>query len=177
MTDFDLLPFIKTIDGSPCMPLNIGLICMITAVIFNYVYNNSVQLMPSDKSKAARVPGLLHAVHATLSSVYIIHFHFPSPIQAYPSSICNEIGPTKYVFAVSMGYFLWDLFICFKEKWGIDWKIHAIFCVAMYGLSMCYHALYRWGTLVLFYELSTVFLHSYAFLYWFEYKWLADKFK
>merc|ERR1712062_863187 len=80
-------------------------------------------------------------------------------------------------FAISLGYFLWDLYICFKEKWTIDWKIHAIFCVAVYGLSMCYHALYRWGVLVLFYEFSTVFLHCYSFLYWFGYKWAADKFK
>merc|ERR1719361_218925 len=175
MADIDLLPFIKTIDGSPCMPLDIGLICLFTAIIFNFIYNASVKSMP--KNKAARVPGLLHALHATLSSIYIIHYHFPSAIFTFPSSICHDIGPSKYVFAISLGYFIWDLYICFKEKWTIDWKIHAIFCVAVYGLSMCYHALYRWGVLVLFYEFSTVFLHCYSFLYWFGYKWAADKFK
>merc|ERR1712048_298698 len=160
--------------------MGIGLIILFTEIFFHLVYTTSVRAMPNTeegKRKAARIPGLVHAIHATASSIYVIYNHFPRPILTSVSTICIEIGPTKYVFAISLGYFFWDLFICFKEKWGIDWKIHAIFCVAMYGLAVCYHTFQRWGIFVLFYEFSTVFLHCYTFLYWFGYKWIAGKFK
>ena len=133
-----------------------------------------MELFP-EKKTAARIAPLTHAVWATFSSMYIMYNY--TSIFTAPSTVCIVLGPTQWVFTVSLGYFIWDLFICIKENWGIDWKIHAIFCVAMYALATVQHSMHRWGLMVLFYEFSTVFLHCYIFLYYYGYTWLGDRIK
>jgi len=146
-------------------------LCLITALSVHFIYNTSLELLP-DKKKAARIVPLLHAIYATFSSIYVIYHH--SPIMDAPTTICEAVGPSQYIFTISLGYFLWDLFICIKENWGIDWKIHAIFCVAMYGIAVCTHSLYRWGIFALFYEFSTIFLHFYIFLFYYGLETMAN---
>eukprot|EP01084_Bolivina_argentea_P001444 2667_1 len=175
VVDFDVFPFIETADRTPSFPLSNLILVSITAVTFNYGYNKSVELFP-DKKKAARIAPLLHAIYATCSSIYVLYNY--SPTLQSPLNLCAAaLGPSHYVFLISLGYFIWDLFICIKENWGIDWKMHALFCVLMYGIAVCKHTFHRWGLMVLFYEFSTIFLHCYIFLYYYGYKTLASRLK
>ena len=169
--DIDLFPFLETSDGTPSFPISQASLCLVTAFSWHFLYTKSMELLP-EKKKAARIAPLIHAFWATFSSIYIIYYY--SPIFIVPSSICSILGPTQYIFTISLGYFIWDLFICIKENWGIDWKIHAIFCVLMYGIATFQHSMHRWGIMVLFYEFSTIFLHCYIFLYYYGYKWFGD---
>ena len=163
LLDFDLFPFIETSDGTASFPLSSAALCLATALLWNLIYRKSVELL-ADKKKAARIAPLLHAIWATGASVYIVYYH--SPLLETPSTICVPLGPSQREFPISLGYFLWDLLICLKEGWSLDWVIHAVFCVLMYGMGTLLHGLYRWGCMVLFYEFSTIFLHCYIFLYY-----------
>ena len=164
--EFDLFPFIKTWDGTPSMSLNDVAICLTSAVAFHLLFTFSNRVF-SDKKKAARIAPLLHAIYATTTSCYIVIYH--SPFYPAPTTICQHVGPSHLFFLVSLGYFLFDLVICLREGWGMDWIIHSVFCVWMYGLGVIMHSLHRWGMMVLFYEFSTVFLHCYIFLFHFGY--------
>eukprot|EP01084_Bolivina_argentea_P188216 324059_1 len=144
LTDIDILPFISTSDGSPSLTLNMAILLLSTSIVFHLIYTTSVALF-SDKKKAARIAPFVHAIFATTSSIYVIYNDLHHSVFETPSSICIPIGPTQYIFCISLGYFCWDLYICFKEKWSIDWKIHAAFCVLMYGTGLLKHTLHRWG--------------------------------
>jgi len=163
----DLFPFIETWNGRPAMSLNEAALCLTTMAIFHFIYVNANRVV-ADPKKAARVAPLIHAVYGTLASMYIGYYH--SSLMDTPKSVCETLGPSRYFIIITWGYFLWDLFICLREGWSMDWVIHALFCVWMYGLGVIKHALYRWGMYVLFYEFSTIFLHCYTFLFYFGHK-------
>ena len=169
-SEFDLLPFIEPFDGTPSVSLSDFVLCVASMVVFQFVYTTARKVIP-DKKRAARIAPLLHGVYASVTALYVMLFY--SPFFDPPNTICESVGPSKYFMIITLGYFIWDLIVCLQEGWGVDWVIHAVFCVTLFGMAVVLHTLQRWGMMVLFYELSTVFLHCYNFLFYYGYNRLG----
>ena len=61
-------------------------------------------------------------------------------------------------FAISSGYFLWDILACLYLKNGIQFLAHGILCFALYVMGQ-HPFLHSFGNLFLLFELSTPFLN------------------
>eukprot|EP01084_Bolivina_argentea_P000379 721_1 len=96
----------------------------------------------------------LHATYAIFSSSCMIFVY--SPIPATPNTICNVWEYTPYIFTISLGYFVWDLFVNMKRN-GINknTSIKTGFCF-FYGVAMLTHSLCNWEIMVLFCEIAAV---------------------
>ena len=166
----DLVPqSYRVIPSYPTLPVYRLLLIVISFYFWNRCYKFAkTTLFPKDSKKAARVCPLVHAIFATLGSIYILYVH--EPVFGIPSSYCAPIIYCEYIFGITYGYFLWDIMTVIIEKWTIDYLIHAIFCLYVFTVCTFSSLLHRAAIIVLFYEFSTVFLHCYIFAYKFGYE-------
>lgn len=68
------------------------------------------------------------------------------------------VADSQFYFALSTGYFLWDLIVSLWQGWGIGFVAHAVACLFVYSMSL-HPFLHYHGMFFLMYEASTPFLH------------------
>lgn len=103
--------------------------------------------------------------------------HFVSTVQAIISITCsvpvlflplNKFNIANYyhpfcsfLTAISMGYFLWDLYICIRwySIYGLQFLIHGIMALYCTLLPLLYGSFQIWVPKFLIYELSTPFVN------------------
>jgi len=75
---------------------------------------------------------------------------------------CARSLPTRLVpqalFAVAAGYFVWDIYVCVSEGWGLAYIAHGVACGFVF-LGGLHPFLMHMGCICLLYEASTVFMH------------------
>ncbi|ETO21401.1 hypothetical protein RFI_15804, partial [Reticulomyxa filosa] len=77
------------------------------------------------------------------------------------------------VFCISYGYFVYDLYKNIFHHGGAAFIAHGIFCIIIYSVFTFQPCGQRLGIACLLFEGSTVWLHTYAFLYYNGYVRLA----
>lgn len=167
-SEIDLFPVFDT--KTPCCPPHLLLIIILSFTFFHKTYQKSIEMI-ANKKKAARFAPLLHSIFATLSSMFVIYNY--TPVFTVPETFCISIKYCDIVFSVSSGYFLWDLYTSIHEKWGYDFIFHSMFCIFVFVTATFGQFMQRLAIFCLFQELSTVFLHTYIYCYYWKYDRIA----
>jgi hypothetical protein len=103
---------------------------------------------------AVSVASTIHAIVACLLSLKVI------TTKERPPSLYERFDHSQLTFAISSGYFIWDLFIVvFVEKFDPAFLIHALSCLLCYVFGQ-FPFLNYWGVYFLLFELSTPLLHA-----------------
>lgn len=145
---FDILPVYK-------------LITIILAIIFFhsvYVYVSSYYTKLEDLRKRESFVSLCHSTIASILASYVLLYRHSLWIP--PSSYSEPIEFCDIVFSISYGYFLWDVYISFSIPHPTDFRVHALFCSLIYSFANFTPYMHRPATIVLLFEISTIFLHS-----------------
>ena len=97
--------------------------------------------------------GTVHAVLVCSFSAFVI------AIETKPECLYSKIELSQVIFAISSGYFIWDLMIVlFITRFDLAFFLHAFACLLCYVFGQ-YPFLNYWGLYFLMFELSTPFLH------------------
>jgi hypothetical protein len=105
------------------------------------------------KELAISVVGTVHAIVASALCLAVLFSNPPS------YSVYDEIALSQITFAISAGYFAWDiLFELLVDKTDLAFLIHAIACFLCYLFGQ-YPFLNYYGVYFLLFELSTPLLH------------------
>eukprot|EP00483_Globobulimina_turgida_P008144 UN08160 len=127
-------------------------LCVIILSIFAF------DLLFKKSKENETIIGLAHAMVASMSAVYILSTQHS--LFVIPDSYSTAITHCDIVLSISYGYFLWDLYISvFVIKLKIDFVIHATLCCIVYSSCVFAPYFHRPATVVLLYEVSTIFLH------------------
>jgi hypothetical protein len=123
----------------------------------------------------SRIIGMIFSVYASVICTYLLCFDPPDPHNFYerhPSvSITRHCNPSSrashlicaqvqtWVVGVAVGYFIWDVVLCVRERWGLDYLFHGIAVLAVYCAAL-YPFLHYMSCVCLLFEASTPFLHA-----------------
>lgn len=107
------------------------------------------------KELAVSLLGTVHAIVACALSIKVI------ATEPVPDSVYHRIDLSQTTFAVSAGYFAWDIYYVLlrDEKLDVAFAIHAVSCFFCYLFGQ-YPFLNYWGVYFLLFELSTPFMHA-----------------
>lgn len=88
------------------------------------------------------------------------HPHFQNRLQDPYSSVFGYNGYSGFVSAVSIGYFLWDLYVCLRhfKLFGFGFLLHAFAALYVFVCSLRPYCL-PWVPAFLIFELSTPFVN------------------
>jgi len=166
----DLLPHHVLVEGFAAFPVYRLMMVVVGLFLWEGLNMYSKRVLHLNNKRAARAVALSHAFVACVASTYVLIFYhqFGAPL-----SYCVPIPYAEYVFPWSFAYFLWDLVKTVHEGFGADFVVHASLCLFIYSIVLFSPCMQRCALMVLFYEISTVFLHSYVFLFHYKFNLLG----
>jgi hypothetical protein len=108
----------------------------------------------------ASVCGLVHAVAVSIVALWILLWP-EADIALGPSALYGRSERSQTLFAVSTGYFMWDLITVLSNfhTYGFPFLLHAVACFGCYLMGQ-YPFLNYYGAAFLLFELSTPFLQA-----------------
>eukprot|EP01084_Bolivina_argentea_P109032 194892_1 len=178
LLNYDLFPFIKTTDNAPTCPISVAFICIFGTICWNFVYSELLEMF-SSKRTAKYLVSLLYAIWVSFASINMIinDDNWLLFSQKNKIIICGNVERCQWIFSISLSYFLWELYLCVKNRLQFDLFIHAIFCILVHSIGLITHSMHRWGILVSLYSLSTIPMCIYIFLYHYGYNLMAFVFQ
>lgn len=63
-----------------------------------------------------------------------------------------------WIVGVAVGYFIWDVVLCLRESWGLDYLAHGVAVLSVYAAAL-YPVFHHMACICLLFEASTPFLH------------------
>ena len=113
----------------------------------------------SDKLKSEISVSVVACIHASISSISSIFILIYSNNDFNSSNIYSVSLNSSTLLAFSCAYFLWDIMICFRDKYSLPFKLHAIGCFFVYIIVNIPNPIFHWHAVYfLLNELSTPFL-------------------
>lgn len=74
------------------------------------------------------------ALHvASLSLWYLM---FGAEVETLQRDVDSSTWLTTHLMRCAVAYFLWDLFVCYVDKYSIEWWLHAICCLAVFTAAL-----------------------------------------
>ena len=154
--------------------------CLAITFSFHVLFLTLYRAFNKNDDAADAAVGMVHAVITVLISMYSITVFDPlhSPesydyyTQPYPHS--------SIAFRVSLGYFVWHtLQFVFPRgaQYNLDMLIHSALCVCTYAIVVFTEWMHRPAMIALFFEFSTLWLHSVDILRHFKADTLRAHFK
>jgi hypothetical protein len=105
------------------------------------------------KQLGLSVASSIHAIECCMLSLLMIF------TVAKPDSLYERIPISQVNFAISTGYFVWDLIVViFYDRFSVEFLLHASSCLLCYLFGQ-FPFLNYWGAYFLLFELSTPLLH------------------
>lgn len=141
----------------------------ISYYIWNYFFKRKIrklQLLEQNQFYTKTV-AFFHATiisYLSIINLYKIFIKHEYEIFFSKNSIYFMNEEFKYAISITLSYFIWDIFTCFKEKQSIDIFIHAFMGFIATYFSLSYHVLPFYVILFSLYEFSTTFLNLRWFL-------------
>lgn len=88
------------------------------------------------------------------------HLHVKNRVSDPYSSIYGYTAYNGFVSAITMGYFVWDLYVCLKHRklFGLGFLLHAFAALYVFTCSLIPYCL-PWMPAFLLFELSTPFVN------------------
>lgn len=113
----------------------------------------------SDKLKSEINVSVVAGIHASISSISSIFILIYSNNHFNSNDIYSVSLNSSTLLAFSCSYFLWDIMICFRDKYSLSFKLHAIGCFFVYMIVNIPNPIFHWHSVYfLLNELSTPFL-------------------
>jgi hypothetical protein len=115
---------------------------------------NDPRLVERRADGSTRIVGLAFAVFASLSAMWVLW--------TCDGQLSTELYQmderAQFTFAVAVGFFLWDIYVCVAYNWGWMFIVHGVLGCFVYlaGLRPFLHHI---GMVSLLYETSTIFMH------------------
>ena len=148
-------------------------IIIFSATFFKSVQRIFINWFHLPHRRAFKAVSLTHSCIAVSLSSYVL-LNYYQDLFTYTTSTCKPILYADLVCSFSFGYFMYDLYKTITQEPGLDFIIHGSLCILIYSIVIHTAAGQAIGLSVLLYELSTIFLHSYAFLHYAHYNYLAS---
>jgi len=169
--DYDLMET-YAIDAYPVLPLHrIGRVIGF-ALFFKSISWIGYRGFHLEVETAFRVSSICHAMLAFGISLHLFTLG-TQPFYPIPKTYCLPIPNAESLFCISNGYFVYDLYKNITKHGGLAFIVHGMFCITIFAVVSCQPCGQRLGVACLFYEGSTIWLHTYAFLYYNGYNTLA----
>jgi len=162
--DYDIFSS-YAIGDYPILPIHRLTRILGFAVLFRLISWTSCYLFHLQQETAFRIASTSHASIAFWGSMYLFTFG-AQPFYPVPNTYCVPIPYAERLFCVSYGYFVYDLYKNITKHGGPAFILHGIFCIIVYSLFTFQSCAQRAGMACLLYEGSTIWLHTYAFLYY-----------
>jgi len=160
------------ISDYPVLPVHRLLRILGFACFFRLLTWFSHRFFNLQHETAFRITSVCHACIAFFNSLHLF-IYGAQPFYPIPITYCKPIPLAEPLFCVSYGYFLYDLHKNVTHHGGIAFILHGFFCIVSYSIFTFQPCAQRAGLACLLYEGSTIWLHTYAFLYYNGYEKLA----
>ena len=173
--DSNILPWIEAntiYTDYPTLTWRRVIIIVSSTIFFKLIQLMFIHVIGLQPRRAFKAVSLTHSCIAVSASFYVLTTYHS--LFAYTTSTCAPIQYADYVCSFSFGYFVYDLYKTITQEPGLDFIAHGTLCILIYGIVIHTAAGQAIGLSVLLYEASTIFLHSYAFLHYAHYNYLAS---
>eukprot|EP01084_Bolivina_argentea_P232200 391401_1 len=172
--DSEILPWVDSnalYPDHPALTWRRVLIITFFFLFFKCIQYVAHKIFGLPKRRAFKIVSSVHSCIAVVSAFYLLHNYHS--IFGYITSGCQPIPYAHYIFSMSFGYFAFDLYKTMRQEPGLDFIIHGLCSIGIYGILIHTGAGEGIGLKSLLYESSTPFLHLYAFLHYADYHYLA----
>ena len=177
MMQHDLLPSLRcTYAAMPVYRVILILVSVTWWKCYQMFIVNCCKI--SAKRTSFRIVSVTHAALATSQALYIFIFHHSILVwNNPPPNYCEPVPLTEYTFCVSIGYFIYDLYKNITTEFSWDFVGHGSMSLLIFLIVTISGVGTRPALAVLLYEMSTIFLHFYAFLFYAGYTTLGAFFR
>jgi len=102
----------------------------------NYTtFQATLQKRPSLATEARTcVISILFSVHVTSLSLW--YLMYGPEVDMLEKNVDGTTDYTMHLIRCAVTYFLWDILVCYLDKYGIEWYIHAICCIGVYTAAL-----------------------------------------
>eukprot|EP01116_Phalansterium_solitarium_P023070 TRINITY_DN7891_c0_g1_i1.p1 TRINITY_DN7891_c0_g1~~TRINITY_DN7891_c0_g1_i1.p1 ORF type:complete len:259 (+),score=23.35 TRINITY_DN7891_c0_g1_i1:63-839(+) len=108
-----------------------------------------------------RVVSTIHAITVVVLSIPVLSE--PQLIEDEVSRALAYSSKAAFLYSLSAGYFLFDIFITILHKQGTGFVVHGVVCFFVYVFALAPFLMY-YGAVFLLFEASTPFLNNHWFI-------------
>ena len=165
------------LENYPSLPVWRLIRILLYALIWKSYQTLFVKKFGLNKRPSFRAVSITHAIISVIMSLYILTYGNDNIVFRYPTTMCQPILYASNLFEINVSYFLYDLYKTITTEWGWDFVAHGSFSLTMYCIFLFTGQGHFIGLGCLLYEISTIMLHFYSFLFYAKYVKLAGIFR